>query len=75
MPKGNAEPLTKPAVGLDVTEGVMPVVQLSETVGAVHVAIAVVPVVGTVILAGQFANVGATISDAQGSPIVYSITN
>ena len=66
MPKGNVEPLTKPAVGLDVTEGVMPVVQLSETVGAVHVATADVPVVGTVILAGQFAKVGGATSFAQG---------
>ena len=52
------------------------VVQLSETVGAVHVATAVVPVVVKLIFAGHDVNVGGVTSGEQGfATIVYSITN
>ena len=75
MPNGNAEPRVKPAVGAEITEGVIFVVQLSETVGAVQVTTAVVPVVVTLILAGQLANVGGRMSGVQGFvPVEYSIT-
>ena len=75
-PIGNAEPLTKPIVGDVEKVGAIFVVQLSETVGAVHVATAVVPVVCKGIFAGQFAKVGGKISGEQGFvPVVYSITN
>ena len=44
-PIENADPLAKPAVGLEIRVGVTLAVQLSETVGAVQVTTAVVPVV------------------------------
>jgi hypothetical protein len=65
VPIGNAEPLTKPAVGALVTEGVIFVVQLSVTVGVVHIAPAVVPVVVKLVFAGQFVIVGGATSGEQ----------
>lgn len=75
-PSGKADPLTKPAVGVVDTEGVILGVQKSETVGVVQLAMAVVPDVVQEIFAGQFENIGATTSGTHGfPPVVYSITN
>ena len=70
VPTGKHEPIPKPAVGAEVTvtEGV---VQLSAAVGAVHEALAQLPVVVKFMLVGQFVNVGAVASVAQGSTTTF----
>ena len=70
VPTGKHEPIPKPGMGAEVidTEGVE---QLSVAVGAVHEALAQLPVVVKFMLVGQFANVGAVASVAQGSTTVF----
>ena len=70
VPTGKHEPIPKPGMGAEVTdtEGVP---QLSVAVGAVHEALAQVPVVVKFMLVGQFVNVGAVASVAQGSTAVF----
>lgn len=65
MPTGNAPPFVKPVVGL-VTKDTEGVPQLSVAVGAVHEAVAVVPVVVKFKVAGHALNVGAVASVAHG---------
>ena len=61
VPIGNAPPFVKPAVGLVVKE-TMGILALSVAVGAVHDAIAVVPVVVKLILAGHAVRTGGVLS-------------
>ena len=70
VPTGKHEPIPKPEVGAEVTdtEGV---VQLSVAVGAVHEALAQVPVVVKLMFDGQLANVGGVASVAQGSTTTF----
>ena len=66
MPTGNAPPFVKPTVGL-VTKETIGIEQLSVAVGAVHDAIAVVPVVAKLIFVGHAVKTGFIISVAQPS--------
>ena len=65
VPTGKHEPIPKPAVGAEVTdtEGVE---QLSAAVGAVHEALAQLPVVVKLMFDVQLANVGGVASVSQG---------
>ena len=61
VPIGNAPPLVKPVVGL-VAKLTMGVEQLSVAVGAIHDAVAVVPVVVLMIFVGHAVKIGLIIS-------------
>ena len=69
MPTGKASPDEK----LLVTEGEE--VQLSVAVGAVQVAIALVPEVDKLMFCGQLAKIGGVISFKQGSKALTTILN
>ena len=73
VPNGNAPPFVKPTVGLvvKVKDGVA---QLSFANGGIHDAIAVVPVVVTLILVGQAERAGGVTSVAQGSGTFVTVT-